>query len=472
MVPNSRSPWLRRHTLESYFSPPTTTVAGSKLPHPIMFIKKFVSVLVSLVLFVLITGIDLFPTTDNVDNVVPLSVTIEEEPSGRKMVLEEAFSSQDTRDPTTRPNKNIVKDSRPFLVLHIGPSKTGTTSIQAFLASHRSAFQKDNYKVYILDSLLQRNTRSRYPYSLRDCLERPSLLQSKKYGTCYKPYLQKFVQHARMGHNVIHSHEHYARFDHGTQQWKDFYTTLQKHFQVKVVYYYRRNVDRLISLHNQWLKKEIQDTEWTDPNQVQKFPSYFAFPTWLETSSTIKKRAIYRMASQSQLLDVVRALNETLRVDSATQVEIRSFYADNIVEDFSCHAVPNANLACRLFQKNISLGVQNPSKHFDYTGIVIAAKKQGILSLKVGRTIAEKEIERYHREVLNQTMEDLPQLCLSGAKLQSFRQVSYDLERQVMPSMLASHDEAFFKKLKNLCTVDASKVLEDPGWRSFVRNIT
>jgi len=68
---------------------------------------------------------------------------------------------------------------------------------------------------------------------------------------------------------------------------------------------------------------------------------------------------------------------------------------------------------------------------------------------------------------------DLPLSCLEGEKLEEFRQLSYTAEEELMPSMLDTHDEDFWKAVeeKKFCGVDIEKLIHDETWISFFKTL-
>ena len=104
---------------------------------------------------------------------------------------------------------------------------------------------------------------------------------------------------------------------------------------------------------------------------------------------------------------------------------------------------------------------------------MLEARRQGILPFNVSRREAYGQAQRYQEDILNMTEADLPRTCLSDEQLDELRDISYRVEQQYMPSMLETHNESFVgaNQKGKFCSADATKVLQDPGWRSFLGSI-
>lgn len=365
-----------------------------------------------------------------------------------------------------------LTDTRPFFILHVGLHKTGTTAIQRFMTENEQALlEMDNYK-----SLTIQN--SDLVKGIRFCFLQEKFDRIPMNRTCYESNLDSLLDLGANGTNILLSQEDFSSFDFSTESWKTLYQTLQEHFRVRVVVYYRRHFERLASVRNQmykWVDGDARTngrrnllTLWPQEGGIATptFSSYFSSTVNRDITDLMRMPARGK-AQANRIFNVLYQLGE----QSSYPIMVRNFHCEDVLEDFFCYTVPNADQTCQSLQNNTlsDTDLVNPSvDDHDYDIIALEAKKQGLLQRTVTRGQVKDRAKEYQEMVLNMTVHDLPQVCLTPTQQEELRNLSYAIEMLVMPSMNETHDEAFTKAAGKFCSVDAPLVLQDEGWRTVL----
>eukprot|EP00977_Amphora_coffeiformis_P014801 scaffold4223_cov189-Amphora_coffeaeformis.AAC.61 len=367
--------------------------------------------------------------------------------------------------------KDLYNPNRPYFVLHVGPHKTATTSIQSFLMRHRQTFRKNDYEAFgpgasrmkSVINCLAAHLGQKDPTNAPECLAKP---------------LTDLEAMAAQGKNVLFSSEQFMQtntVDMESFAWQVFFQTLQQHFRVKVVMYYRRHFDRLPSIWNQKFKPQRgtgKSIKWPGHQNGQDIPSFLEF---FEATLGVSGKTRFGLgtAFRTELVPNTANTLEHMRLDGAMEIHIRSYYCEDILEDFFCHVVPDAPTVCGMFHGEKAYHpptINSSVDTIDYDSIALEAHRLGILPPKTTRSTAMQQAQRYQEKILNLTVADLPQACLSEELLDKMREISYQHEQRIMPSLIETHNESFVKANQKgkFCSVNATKVLEDPGWKNFL----
>ena len=115
-----------------------------------------------------------------------------------------------------------------------------------------------------------------------------------------------------------------------------------------------------------------------------------------------------------------------------------------------------------------------PSPYYDV--IATAAAEAGLIDELANKRSDVREIVRaYQEEILGLTSQDLPQVCPSRAQLDELIELSVDMERAYMPSLLSDEDgdlehrDGFEAKVaeQSYCWIDTNAILMDAQWQKF-----
>ncbi|KAL7447171.1 hypothetical protein ACHAXM_010539 [Skeletonema potamos] len=349
------------------------------------------------------------------------------------------------------PVRKDIQASSPFrsktntgkVVLHVGPHKTGSTTIQAALntESYIHSLFVDNYITsQEIDAVSTKN-------ALKDCFE----------GKCSSKMKLQIKKALKENLNVIISSEQF-----------DYYRPIEdiKHFfrefsSVQILVVYRRFFEWILSNYVQ-LRRSHWD-EWYK-NKAMKRQNFVQFFESTNISS------IYKLDRYS-----VSAYKDYKKHFNVTLVNMHAASGD-VLDNFFCNPMLNATGTCKLRRdKQLQLGQHNvaPSNAVVYDEIAIAACDAKLLNpTKISRKNARK-LFKHHQEIsLNLTALDIPRRCPSTQKLDELLAVSLEVEREYFPTFFASEqgEKELRKKFQNMvsklsfCSVDTAKVLADPAW--------
>ena len=91
------------------------------------------------------------------------------------------------------------------------------------------------------------------------------------------------------------------------------------------------------------------------------------------------------------------------------------------------------------------------------------------------RPLLRKIVQRYHEDVSNRTVSDLPKVCLKETERNELERISLGYEEKILPSFYDSpygkptHQKVFARYQKNgqFCAVDTTQVLQMESWKAF-----
>ncbi|KAL7571344.1 hypothetical protein ACA910_007660 [Epithemia clementina (nom. ined.)] len=213
---------------------------------------------------------------------------------------------KEEKQPPPKDNRRPI--IRPHLVLHVGPGKTGTTSIQCAL--HESKFHFNNhvnhgdpisYSAFYTASCYDKNLFGSYSKqfaSLYQCLQEPPDPTTGASPKCLDSYIRQLISFRRpkktnnnttsnnttllppSPSSLILSDEYL--FDSPPSHWRAFLQRLSQHYHVVVVVYYRNFVDYSLSLYSQRMKR----VEWPEYPYVQDNHNQSSNKTTSSSAST------------------------------------------------------------------------------------------------------------------------------------------------------------------------------------------
>ena len=312
-------------------------------------------------------------------------------------------------------------DTRPWLVLHVGPPKTATTTIQDGLALCAQQLARDDNWYFLGHSrqqvvVVDKNNETFTVGRLRD------LDDSKTFRT-------ELEQHHKLGHNVVLSAEQYTHRKHVANQFfyvdkfllpiEEFHDHKQESssslepffkFRVKIVVGYRHLFELLPSRHHQTYVYGRSSKTKVLGNNISKVPGVLSFiDEWLErlvqyqyqepknsdentiystsdldsmggihhdgtmeaTTSHASVFAYLKWSSPKELRDRVSVLDLhqqlLLPLEAATATTFgNSTPSGDVLADFVCHMLPSALHTCNKLRKR----TQNNSSNTTATTIL------------------------------------------------------------------------------------------------------
>jgi hypothetical protein len=391
-------------------------------------------------------------------------------------------------DVTTSIQEDEEYKEKPWLILHIGPPKTGSTSIQCGLHKYSKELA-DLDKFYYMgnkcdkgDAVMPNN----------ETFVRTAWMSYYMNGN-YDPNIEhhieddvlpRIAEHRRQGHNVIISGEHF--FDtagiNDPESWNRF-KNLSEGFQFKAIMVNRILLDWIPSFYFQAYR--------SSEDNIPTFLSFLdgAFKVWTEG----KLRAIRFGTGSVNFLPKAEAWHSHFSLD------IMDFHStDNdgdIFHNLVCQYLPNATKTCNILNaqkeelrkaKATSVtsktGVihANPGGSLDVQRIFAQAKKDPVTSRYINSTSSLKEKQGFLKNakkvlmgVLSATPEHFYHECISLEASNTLKNVSSHVMQRLLEmktgksigdaeikSIAASQEKFFQKNLVSgkYCDLDVEKL--------------
>jgi hypothetical protein len=348
-------------------------------------------------------------------------------------------------------------NKKALAIVHMGPHKTGTTTIQDQSNHYIQTLKKDGYFMPWGDNNAN-NKRKRKKGSF----DPTSFWNQVHFATCFVPpgvvtkyscnpdLLLHGLKLAKEEKNILISAEGFSHMDEeGVSMLKDYLSTAWD--EIQIVVYYRRYYSWLHSLFFEKTKFRTMtgsQDEWH----------------WNVTSFRHNHRHV------DALVDLL--------LDYFDNIQVINFHDDSVRgpdESFFCHAMPDANQTCSAIRKEKTAARSNSGSTFDYSDIAYGAMKSGLVTIKddAGMKAMSKKIEE-HQKSLGLTANDFPRTCPSQEFLDRLWKISLDSEMRFFPDQVngtksvADLRSDFTKASKTyLCKVDVAAVLKQSEWIEF-----
>ena len=389
-----------------------------------------------------------------------------------------------------------------YLILHIGPPKTGTTTIQCSLrALEESSFFPNNVAIMETESCrpskadqktiqvsqelkLGKGGENTYDNILLGKSFLPNCFDNKNWdGTepCWKTAYLKYIHEQGLQHNrsVIASNEilggSWVKMNnHSTGDdfvAKTFFQNLRKslgpRYQVIIVVGYRR-----------WY-------EWTISYYSYQYNNFFNKPR--KKRKTLEEYFYNPRKRQSFTDQIVAflAAGETVPGITIKLLNMHNHDVD-LTHSFYCQSMPTALNMCSLAMDNMTSSIlrvrknQSPAEDNSifYSLISQEAVRRGMVPSNMNRILALKQIRGFHQNMTRKS-QTLPKACPSADFYSRVLNDSMQKEERVFSHFYRNdplfqmdhwkklHREAFEKDKHKLCTVNTTAVLENDEWKSF-----
>jgi hypothetical protein len=383
-------------------------------------------------------------------------------------------------------SKNNGNSTKPYFILHVGPPKTATTTIQCALQDLSQELAEWDTTYYLGRQC------GKYPTSFPNGEESLSgdlkgNLQ-KGYGVILDAFQARLAYHRHYRrHNVVLSMEGMSRAllyqdedaDENDEGLMRLAALLGDDWNVQIVVTYRPYFEWIRSFYSQELREEHAGSKFSWDYRHSSFQEYLQ--RHLE-SATRKKhiqglghhlsvrtnRAYARYFRNVKFFDLYQANNRT------------------VVTNFICQNIPSAGKTCRYLQDSTTQRRFKDHKYesdpFDALRILEAAYDQGLINST--RRPKKNILSRRVQEELGQHVGSDMVRCLPTITEEAFLRISLSFEKEMLelrgmyaPEKLRSgeHDHRLaFERAKaagNFCEIDPARVLYDEKWRQFLSNL-
>lgn len=355
---------------------------------------------------------------------------------------------------------NMTTGSR--VVFHMGPHKTGSTSIQAAINSQ--SFKNS----LLLDKLVVGNdgpggmtTKN----ALVDCFHNEQSCVGDSSNIVMKQMGKALTENL----GIIFSSE---QFD-----YTRGYLTEMKHFfheftDVQIILTYRRFFEWSLSWYMQ--SKRNSWEKWLRPKKDGSRQDHKNFATFLASTNL----SSYATSMTRYIINPYLFYKDHFNV---TLINMHAGNGDSL-DNFFCNPVVNTPHTCKLRQRN-ELHIQNLNQMrgiFEgYDEIAVAAFKARLIDpRRISRTTARKLIRSHQEKILNLTAADFALTCPTQHQLNTLLEVSMKIEREYFPEFFESDQGEIELRKKfddmvarsQFCSIDTDKVLVDPVWKKLFRS--
>eukprot|EP00529_Nitzschia_sp_RCC80_P006321 CAMPEP_0113477406 /NCGR_PEP_ID=MMETSP0014_2-20120614/20188_1 /TAXON_ID=2857 /ORGANISM="Nitzschia sp." /LENGTH=1602 /DNA_ID=CAMNT_0000370493 /DNA_START=55 /DNA_END=4860 /DNA_ORIENTATION=- /assembly_acc=CAM_ASM_000159 len=351
-------------------------------------------------------------------------------------------------------------DNRPHLVLHVGPQKTGSSTLQEVWHAPKellNLLKQDNFEYARLN-----------PHrGIFDCG-----IKGGRYTKCNAT--EKLVDILQ---DATKDHHHLLFSDENLDE--RFSETLEdvineSKFRVKVVVVYRRIHEWLVSWYNQKNKQTNIDATGKFLTDENGQPIREAHRLWPQDGGVhvppfsdwyqefVGALDMSDMANQHPSVHFMNVWEEVF----PEKVEVYNMHEDgDLVTNFMCEMIPEATKSCSALQNGMVLPLKNPSVKIEHDIIGVAAYERGLIEKGVTRAESMEQITRYVKE----NKISLPRVCNKEISdeirqwfLQSEKLMLKNNNRDELNGIFDSYETS-----EKLCDVDIEDVLSDDSWIRF-----
>jgi len=359
-----------------------------------------------------------------------------------------------------------IKRQRPLLVLHVGPGKTGTTSIQNALDQSKTILGSDNYK-YLGNNGAVLNKAASYHC---DTTTTTTTIANNKTKTCLRVLSPKLLavlnneNEDQQQKHLVGSNEFLTLLpDDSRRAWVN---ATQDTRDVKIVVSYRRLFEILPSLYNQRYRHD----RITKPPSIGHaywpgIHGYFKLPTLPEHLANLDFKNYVHIS--------VKAYHAWRKDFPVSLFHVHQ--EGDLTTNFVCQEISGATETCQRLksnQNNASTTANPSSDMVDNDILAVHAYEQGLVHELDNRKDLSFAIND-HRTRLNRSM---PIACPEADVLHELYSVSWKFESWAMttskPLMFTEFNASWDKTLEKLklCSMNSTAALEQEVWQDFFRD--
>lgn len=348
------------------------------------------------------------------------------------------------------PDAPVTVQKPPLLVVHVGPPKTGTTSLQHMISMYEPHLLEDNYFYSGNSSFIDS-----FNICTRRIVSNPNATHE-----CWTNIFNVTEGHRNAGHNLILSNEVIAQ----RAKDKDHFDLVRSLIDpwmpnVLVVVGYRHLHNFLHSTHYELQKNQRWPSARERGKYVQPFVKF-----WQENHG---RDLVGPMPTPATAIALFRAAQYNVSVlDIETKEQITEFF---------CHVLPNANDTCHHHQ---SLPPTAPTLNtkdtgrLNYDSLAILAFERRMLKKSQTRAYLRARVKKFNEEILHHGPDDFELDCLDSGQEELFLQESISHSRAAgflnLEDAIRS-DFAKAKEGKKFCSINATIVFHKQIWQDFFR---
>jgi len=331
-----------------------------------------------------------------------------------------------------------------YAVIHVGPHKTASTTLQKIIWNGLANLFHDNYFVPTEKLLPGVQKRIKTHANLAFCLQKLSYCNVSLWSS----FKHRSHVMAKMGKNILISSEELSQEN---VDIKKLYDILKPWKHVKIVVIYRRFYEWLPSIYFETNKNNACKT---------KIPT---FAEWLTNQTVAHFSKIYTTS-------VIHRYQKFFE-----DVVVLNYHDRNFLENFFCNTTPDAFHVCNGMKKSSFLS--NRKSSLTYQIMAFEAFEKGLIRGENNSTIcnhyAHATKERTENES-NLTEAEFPQHCISQSMIGKIFMMTLEAEELVARKFFNTtvDKSALFTQMKHFtnrtyCSANITKILEEKSWQDF-----
>jgi len=364
--------------------------------------------------------------------------------------------------------------SKPTFVIHVGPPKTGTTTIQTNFHDMDEVLKADNYEYRGRASGKRAGPALKVLLDPKQCYEEAMRNQQEfSASPCWRGAINVINEWRKIKKNIFFSDESIA-YAHPKGDDAMFYAAiaalkeaLADDWNVFVLIGYRRYAEWMLSS-----VKQIHSRNCASSN-IAKWENGFCGAPWGMVKNWMKRTT--RVAGNFNYLST-----EIVKWNETFPIKILNTHSPGgLLEELVCNILPNAPHTCEYVRKapeHKDANVRSLARSA-YSNIAFAAYEKGLVPPNASRSELMLQLEDYFAE-RDLSFRHLPhKYCPSQDEAEALLNTSLALEREWMPEWYASphgegeHRETFWRLVhdKEFCTVDVDAVTANrTNWKDML----
>lgn len=360
--------------------------------------------------------------------------------------------------------------TKPAIFIHVGPPKTGTTSVQDFFAC-RSVRLQEQHNTFYYGKVNNKSLKTQCPKNIPNDFVRP-VVQYHRQPAAIR--LQQEVERRLFSNqSVIMSDEDFGRV---TDQVQTMLAGINRTlaFHVAPVIAYRRYNEWLVSLYHYAHKPQWYQPDWAKWNlndATHRIPTFRSF--W-HTHQNITHPSI-SLAEQFESL-----LKETLATHNYTIVcpQILNIHKGSLIQEFVSLLPSAANHSANVVDAVHANKDTNLPFAVDSERLASKLKREGSIHERWGRRMVVEKL-RAHMQTLytNITIVMNPKFvdCLTLEEEQALLNKSLQAASAMLPPASLEEEHAAiqqsFEKARSdgvFCNVQLDELVKEEGWKPFL----
>ena len=363
-------------------------------------------------------------------------------------------------------------------VIHIGPYKTATTTIQTYSGELVNFLAQDHYEMpwSFLQKEISKGNGKKYKIKKVASWWRKQTV----FATCFFQNVPQNRMHdespdmcerdiydagieivQRNKNSLLVSAEQFSNTEHeGVEALQEY--LLNRWDNVTIVATYRRYYEWIVSFYNERYKHhnlyDVAHANETD----RLFPSLY--------HELLLNHDFNDAIQHAYTLSAVARFKKHFR-----NVVVMNYHdkSKSLPERFYCDVVPNAHNTCRRLKSRKTNKKVNTSHNRIYEELAYHAHRRGRITIqsKKKAKLAEASMHQHQEKTLNLTSDDFPRKCLPEHILQDIWSISIEAEKEFGSDNDGDSMKNEFDKYSktSFCEVDLDAVLDSPPWVEFLK---